>query len=404
MKRILIIVILSFFGMTVFAQDMSYFMNDFMKEDTTPEDRLLILETVRDEGLTGIGEFYHNALKYLYVRLSDIKTKTEQDALEKSAVILCQGLGAEKYTEAAPELWQTVDYFDIVRIANQGNAMQAALIALGQVNGIDYLPAIIQRLNQYNMQTFRDEAKLRVQMAVVGCISAIEALKDISGYMPVFYVYTGSYDTDVKQIGYNALPNISDDPAEVTIIIIQEPSNDPYVKFEAWKELLRTKAPDSSKAKAAVAAIATSWNYATSNRSYLATLGEMRKSAIDIVRQCGAADNIVYEYLDRSFSNSFNTREPDYEEMILSLNALAALKSDEAVGLLLKYLRELHSRRRIGPWEDKERRVFQWLISCLEFTGTKSSDVRLMLNTIQRTADYTPFEQGLARNALAKLN
>ncbi|MCL1958671.1 MAG: hypothetical protein FWF68_03635, partial [Spirochaetes bacterium] len=66
--------------------------------------------------------------------------------------------------------------------------------------------------------------------------------------------------------------------------------------------------------------------------------------------------------------------------------------------------RELHSRRRIGPWEDKERRVFQWLISCLEFTGTKSSDVRLMLNTIQRTADYTPFEQGLARNALAKLN
>jgi len=404
MKHIKITVILFFFGMTVFAQDMSYYMSDFMKEDTTPEDRLLILEMVRDEGLTGIGEFYHDALKYLYVRLSDIKTKTEEDALEKSAVILCQGLGQEKYTDAAPELWITVDYFDIARIANQGNAMQAALIALGQVNGIDYLPAIIQRLNQYNMQTFRDEAKSRVQMAVVGCISAIEALKDISGYMPVFYVYTGSYDPDVKQIAYNALPNISDDPAEVTIAIIQEPSNDPYIKFEAWKELLRTKAPDSSKAKAAVTAISTSWSYATSNRSYLATLGEMRKSAIDIVRQCGAADNIVYDYLDRSYSNSFNNREPDYEEMILSLNALAALKSDEAVGLLLKYLRELHSRRRIGPWEDKERRVFQWLISCIEFTGTKSMDVRLMLSTIQRTADYTPFEQGLARNALAKLN
>jgi HEAT repeat protein len=404
MKCIKITVILFFFGMTVFAQDLSFFMEDFMREDTTPEDRLLILETVRDEGLTGIGEFYHNALKYLYVRLSDVKTKTEQDALEKSAVILSQGLGEEKYTDAAPELWQTVDYFDIARIANQGNAMQAALIALGQVNGIDYLPPIIQRLNQYNMQTFRDEAKSRVQIAVVGCISAIEAFKDISGYMPVFYVYTGSYDTDVKQIAYNALPNISDDPAEVTIILIQEPTNDPYVKFEAWKEFLRSKAPDSSKAKVAVTAIATSWSYATSNRSYISTLGEMRKSAIDIVRQCGAADSVVYEYLDRSFLNSFNTREPDYEEMILSLNALAALKSDEAVELLIKYLRELHSRRRTGPWEDKERRVFQWLISCIEFTGTKSTDARLLLNTIQRTADYTPFEQGLAKNALAKLN
>jgi len=404
MKRIKITVILFFFGMTIFAQDMSYYLNDFMREGASPEDRLLVLETVRDENLTGIGEFYHNALKYLYVRLSDIKTKTEQDAVENSAVILSQGLGAEKYTEAAPELWQTVDYFDIARIANQGNAMQAALIALGQVNGIDYLPAIIQRLNQYNMQTFRDEAKFRVQMAVVGCISAIESLKDISGYMPVFYVYTGSYDTDVKQIAFNALPNISDDPAEVTIALIQESTNDPYVKLEAWKELLRTKAPDSSKAKVAVTAIATSWSYATSSRSYLAALGEMRKSAIDIVRQCGAADNVVYEYLDRSYSNSFNTREPDYEEMILSLNALAALKSDEAVGLLVKYLRELHSRRRTGPWEDKERRVFQWVISCLEFTGTKSTDVRILLTTIQRTADYTPFEQGLAKNALAKLN
>jgi len=86
------------------------------------------------------------------------------------------------------------------------------------------------------------------------------------------------------------------------------------------------------------------------------------------------------------------------------MNALAALKSDEAVGLLFKYLRELHDRRRNGAWGDKERRIFQWVISCIEFTGTKSTDVRALLTTIQRTADYTPFEQRLARDALAKLN
>ncbi|MDR2596410.1 MAG: hypothetical protein LBC76_03720 [Treponema sp.] len=404
MKRIIITVILCFFGMTVFPQDTSFYLSDYMRDDGSFEDRLLILEAVSDLGLTGIGEFYHNALKYLFVRMPDIKTKTEQDAAEKSAVILSQGLGAEKYTDAAPELWETVDFFDIVRIANQGNAMQAALIALGQVNGKDYLPPIIQRLNQYNMQTFRNEAKLRIQMAVVGCVNAIEAFKDISGYKPVFFVYTGSYDPDVKQIAYNALPNIADDPGEVISEIIQDASNNPYIKYEAWREMLRTKAPDSSKAKVAVTAIATSWNYSTSNRSYQSNLLEMRKSAIDIIRQYGTDDKSIYDYLDKSYINNFNIREPDYDEIMLSLNALAALKSDEAVGLLYKYLHELHDRRRNGAWGDKERRIFQWLISCLEFTGTKSTDVKLLFNTIQRTADYTPFEQGLAKNALAKLN
>jgi len=407
MKRILITIILCFFGMAVFAQDMSYYLSDYMRVDGSVADRLLILEMVRDEGITGIGEFYHDALKYMYVSMPDVKNTSDEDIVERSAVIICQGLGAEKYTDAAPELWQTVDYFDVAgAVANQGYAMQAALIALGQVNGKEFLPYIIQRLNQYNRQLFRDEAKSRIQMAVVGCISAIEALKDISGYKPVFYVYTGlagSYDPDVRQVASNALPNIVDDPGDVISEIILDVTNDPYIKNVAWNEMLRTKAPDSSKAKVALTAIAASWSFATSDKSNQAILGEMRKSAIDIIRQYGAADDIAYDYLDRAYLNAYNSSEPDYAEIMLTLNALAALKTDRAVGLLLKYLREIHDRRRYGLWVEKERRLFQWLISCLEFTETKSADVRMLLSTIQRSADYTPFEQGLARNALAKL-
>jgi hypothetical protein len=406
MKRIIITVVLCFFGMTVFTQDMSYYTNQYMRQDGTFAERLIILESVRNAGLTGIGEFYHNALKFLLLRVPDIKTKTEQDAAEKSAVILCQGLGAEKYTNAALELWQTVTIFDVAGVANanEGNAIQAALIALGQVNGRAFLPQIVQRLNNYNTQTYRNEAKRRVQMAVIGCINAIEAFKDISGYRPVFFVYTGSYDPAVKQIAYNALPNITEDPGEVISVIIQDTSNNPFIKYEAWKEMLRTKAPNSSKAKVAVIALATGWNYSTSNKIFQSNLREMRKSAIDIIRQYGAADNSVYENMDKSYSNNFINKEPDYDEIMLTLNTLAALKSNEAVGLLLKYLRELHERRRNGAWGDKERRIFQWVISCIEVTGTKSEDVKSLISSIERNSDYTPFEQGLARNALAKLN
>jgi 20S proteasome alpha/beta subunit len=129
----------------------------------------------------------------------------------------------------------------------------------------------------------------------------------------------------------------------------------------------------------------------------------MRKGAIDIIRQYGAADNSVYENMDKSYANNFINKEPDYDEIMFTLNALAALKSDEAVGLLQKYLRELHERRRNNAWGDKERRIFQWVISCIEVTGTKSEDVKSLLSAIEHNSDYTPFEQGLARNALAKL-
>jgi len=404
MKRLLITVVLCFVGMTVFAQNMSYYTNDYMRPDGSFAERLRVLESVREAGITGIGEFYHDALKFLLARIPDIRGRTEQDAVEKSAVILCQGLGAEKYTAAAPDIWQVAVNFDVVRDANEGSAMQAALIALGQVNGTDYLPQIVQRMNDYNTQTYRNpEARRRVQMAVIGCINALETMHDISGYRPVFFASVGSYDPAVRQIASNALPNIVEDPGDVISAIIQDASNDPSIKLTAWREMLRTRAPGPSKAKVAAIALATGWNYSTSNRPLQENLRDMRKSAIDTIRQFGIVDNSVYANLERSYATNFNSNQPDYDEIMLTLNALAAVKSEESVDLFNKFLRELHGRRRNGPWGDKERRVFEWVISCIGVTGTKSQDSRLLLSTIQRTADYTPYEQGLARRALEQL-
>jgi hypothetical protein len=403
MKRIFISLFLVIFGMTVFAQDMSYYTSDFLRPGTSNAERLQLLETIRDSGATGLAEFYHNALKLLLELAPNIVTATEREVVEKSIVILSQSLAAEKYTAAAPELWWAVDFFDVVREANNGTTMQAALIAIGQVNGRDYLPQIVQRLTDYNTQTYRGEQKLRVQMAVIGCVNALEAFKDITGYRPVFFVYVGSYDPNVRQIAYNALPNITDDPGEVISAIISDPSTTPAVKLDAWHELLRTRAPNDSKARVAAVALNTGWNYMTGNRTFQTQLREMRKGAIEIIRQFGVADNSVYVNLEKSYTNNYNTATPDYDEIMLSLNALSAIRSEQAVNLLLKYLRDLHGRRRSGPWGDKERRIYQWVISCIGVTGTRSEDVIQMLTTIERTDNYTPFEQGLARNARTAL-
>jgi hypothetical protein len=408
MKRILTTVILSIFGMAVFAQDMSYYTTEYMRRDSTFVERLAILEVIRDENVNAPPEFYHDALKYLLERSPDVlaaaaRLATEREAAEKSIIILAQALGAAKFTAAAPELWRAASDFDVVRVANNGHAQQAALIALGQVDGRAYLENIVQRLADYNAQTFRGENKIRVQVAVIGCISALEAFKDITGYEPVFYVYVGSYDPAIQQVAYAALPNIAEDPSDVLIGIIRDPSVTPPVKLTAWNERLRTNAPNESKARVAAAALEMGWVYTTSNRSYQANLRDMRKGAINAIRQFGASGDSVYADLERSYTRNFITNTPDYDEITATLNTLAELKTEQAVGLLLKFLRELDGRRRSGPWGDKERQIFPWVISSIAFTRTQNTDVILLLNTIIRRESYTPYEQGLARDALNTL-
>ncbi|MCL2472922.1 MAG: hypothetical protein FWF26_04520 [Treponema sp.] len=406
MKRIFLAFLLCFTGMAIFAQgtDMSYYANELNRPDASFVERQAVLETVRDAKLTGIGEFYQNALKLILLKTPDIKNKEDRDANDVSARIVCQGLGSEQYADAAADLWQAVQEFDVARDYNQGLVMQDALTALGQVGGKDYLPHIVLRLNNFNTQAISDvESKRRVQRAVVGCINALEALHDISGFRPVFFTSVGWYDPPIKTMASVALPNIVDDPSDVVIEIIQDLSNIPPIKYEAWRDMLRTKAPNASIAKVAAAALATGWTYSTSNVTYQTNLRDMRKSAIDTIRQVGASDDSVYTNLGKSYSNNYINNVPDFDEINKTLNTLSALKTDQAVNLLLNFLRDLNARRRNGPWGQKERQLLQWIIPGIGATGTQSQEVRLLLTTIQRTSDYTSAEQGWARDALRQL-
>jgi hypothetical protein len=130
----------------------------------------------------------------------------------------------------------------------------------------------------------------------------------------------------------------------------------------------------------------------------------MRKNAIDDLRKYGIPDDSIYSYLERSYVAAFNNANTDYDEILKTLSTLAASKSEEAASILYKFLRELNERRRAGPWDRKERQVFEWVINSLQLTGTQSPDVKMILTTIQRNDRYTSQERRLAQNALNVLN
>jgi len=409
MKRLIIASFLLIFGMTAFAQDMSYYTDEYNRQDATFIDRLDVLQLVRDAKMTGIGEFYHNALKTILLKTPDIKNKEDRDATDASARIVLQGLAAEKYNPAVQDLWQAVLYFDIVNdfnlgTLNQGLVMQDALIAIGQADGKEFVPHIALRLHDFNTQVISDvETKRTVQRAVVGCISALENLHDIAGFRPVFFAANGWYDPAIKAMASVALPNIVEDPADVIIEIIQDTSNIPPIKYEAWREMLRTKAPGTSKAKVAAVALATGWYYSTATPVYQTNLREMRKSAINTIRQYGVTDDSVYANLEKSYNNNFINNVPDYDEIRAAISCLSVVATDDAVQVLFRILRELHARRRSGPWGNKERQVLQLVVPAIGATKTKSEDVRLLLTTMQRSQDYTGAEQGWVRDALRQL-
>ena len=404
MKQIIVFLLICLTGMTILAQDMSYYSDEFSRADATYRDRVEVLRVVRDAKITGIGEFYHNALKTVILKYPDIKTRDDRLDTEASAKIILAGLTAEKYTAAAPDLWQLAQIVDVIDQINDGLLMQETLAAIGAVGGKEFVPHIALRLKDFNTNVIADvETIRRHQRAVIGCIMALEALHDIEGFRPVFFASTGWYDAATRRIASVALPNIVEDPGEVISDIIRDPANVPSIKYEAWREMLRTKAPDSSKAKVAAVALNTGWNYTTPNVTYQKNLREMRTSAINNIRTLGAADNSVYINLEKSYNNNFINTVPDYDELKATINTLSALKSEESVNLLIKFLRELHGRRRVGPWANKERQLLELVIPALGATRTNSMDARLLLTTIQRSSDYTGNEQRWAQNAIRQL-
>jgi tRNA nucleotidyltransferase (CCA-adding enzyme) len=169
---------------------------------------------------------------------------------------------------------------------------------------------------------------------------------------------------------------------------------------EAIKVMNSSKAPDESRAKVAAAALKASYNFHTTNRTMNMLLVIMRKNAIDDLRKYGIPDDSVYPYLERTYAAAFNNVNTDYDEILKTLSTLATSKSDEAAAILYKFLRELNERRRTGPWDRKERQVFEWVINSLQLTGTQSPDVRALLTTIQRNDRYTSQERRMAQNAL----
>jgi hypothetical protein len=163
---------------------------------------------------------------------------------------------------------------------------------------------------------------------------------------------------------------------------------------------------NSSRARSAAFALAAGWeNYMkNTSDSINKCLSEMRKTAIDVISKCGYADDSVYDSLEKSYINNFISNDPDYEEIEITLNALAAINTHRAVKLLFLFLQGLHQKKCNGLWSAKEELVFPWIINSLGLIKIKSRNIWNLLVVIYRSDKYSKKERLHTRDILKKIS
>jgi hypothetical protein len=391
MKKFTIFVILTFitaaFGFSTpeEVQVYEYLYN------TAPnhQGQLDILQNMAQARLSGAGEFYAKALRRLLADYKNIKNVTEKNAADDQAMLLSALLGAEKYTQAAPDLWLVVDAFSAPLVKAE------ALMALGKVRASNYLPQVIRVLESLNASPTSD--RLNGERVAFGAIISLEKYQDPSGYLPVFFASTGWYSDRIKSQATKSLPFIADDPTPYMTQVVKGSGYDYNSKYLALRTIEASKIDNKSKAEVAVAAFAEGWRSNTSDVNMRTTLAEMRKMSISMINRYKTEDQTVYPLLERSYTQGY-----DSTEKLNAIAALASLGTDESARRLAKFLMDLNSKRQVGNITREEEQMVRAIIPALGQTGrTNVMEGRAALISVG-AANWTTAVKALADNELKK--
>jgi hypothetical protein len=353
-------------------------------------DQLDILQNMAEAKLTGAGEFYAWALRQLVLRYKNIISSKDRDATtekyaaDEQAKILAALLGAEKYTPAAADLWFVADAF------TDPLAKAEALMALGRIRAIGYLPHIIRVLDNLNLTPTKDpDDGGRIAF---GAIISLEKYQDPSGYLSVFLASVGWYPQRIKTQAAKSLPFIAKDPSPFMLNLLKSGANyDNPTKLIALQTIEKAAVNNHSKAEVAVAALTEGHRAVGNNVQQRTILADMRKLAIDMIRKYKSDDPSIYALMRKSYTN----RDSDIQEKMGAINAIASQKTDAAAELLSEFLTTLNAR--YSTLNQEETQIIRVLIPALGNTGRPSARTALLQVT---KLDYTSGIKTLANQAL----
>ena len=369
----------------------------------TNSAQLDILQHMAEARLIGAGEFYAQALRRLVSEYNNIRDITERNAAAEQAMILAALLGAERYTQAAPDLWQVVE-----RFTNYPLVRAEALMALGRIRAVDYLPQVIRVLESMNVGAPGGD-NLYGERVAFGAIISLEKFGNAQGYLPVFYSSSGWYSRRIRDQATRSLPLISRNPTDFMMQVVNGSAHSIALKLNALQTIEASQVDNADKSRIAVAALAEGWRINVNNQQERLMLANMRKLAIDMINRYRSDDEAIYGLLEQSYSNITRV---DTQERLAAIAALASQRTDEAARILSGFLgavdangrfppTSLNGRRQSGVTTRDDEQMVRAIIPALGQTGRIAARPALMAVS---NAGWTNAVITLARNALREIN
>jgi hypothetical protein len=271
------------------------------------------------------------------------------------------------------------------------------MIALSKIGAAEYLPQIVKILADSNSQPTADRQE--GERLAYGAIVALGNYKDISGYLPVYFASRGWYSDRTRSLARITLPNIAEDPSESLINVIKSPGYSYEERYAALQALEASSTAEEKKAEAAFTGLSEGWRAATAEPRQRMILANMRKLAINMVREYGLDEAEVqaeYRLLERSYKEGI-----DEEERLRAISALSILATDDSVRLLSSFVIALNARLQDGTLTQADERTIRTLIPALGATGKE--DGALALRSVQNVS-WTNAVKRLASAALKDIS
>jgi HEAT repeat protein len=396
MKQHIFTIIAFLAGAALFAQsDEMGMWNTLYDGADSQQGRLVALQQIIDAKPSGAADLFVRALDRLVKEYPNVRDKNELAAADSAAVLLSQAIGEARRVECGPNLWLVVQQFQGSQDAPLVRA--EALAALGKIKSEPHLPQVVQLLKDLNSRPPQDRnIQIQNERVAYGAILSLESYGDPSGYLPVFFASIGWYNERIKNQASIALPQILNDPTDPLNEVITSPGYGYDVKHTALRTEERSQAPESSKARTALAALTEGWKASTTDVRQRGELSQMRKLAISMIRRYGIDDAAVYPQLDNSYKRGL-----DMQEKLDTVRTLGALGTEDAARLLASYVSDLHQRRQAHGLTRDDESLIREVIPALG--QTKKSLGRPALLLVQNSTEWTGAIQRLAANALREL-
>jgi HEAT repeat protein len=353
--------------------------------------KLAILREIISEEGADLDAFCAYVLDKLLTGYSQISGALELDAADSIAYITTERLGNSKYIDAAPHVWRTVNTL------SKSQVRAAALIALGKMQAVNYIPQTIQLLKDLNTRPTAQN-RLNTEQLAFGAIVALENFGDPAGYVPVYFASQGWYSERIKRQARLSLEKISADAFDSLITVIKSSSYSYSEKLNVLNSIDVSSASDEKKAEAAAAGLSEGWRASTGDIRLKTNLAELRKKAIAMLTQYGVPDSDtgVYQLLDQSYWEGY-----DEDEKTDALKALSVQSSAESVRLLSSYLIAMNIKLQDNTLNHADERMVRNIIPALG--GTHNPDARAALRTVA-TNNWTNAVKRLAENALQDIS